>query len=75
MMTGCKQKLFDERELKHHLMNHREHVSSPTRYLKVVDGDKIWEEGQDVLDLQQVALVQKLHGSANVFLILHHMAS
>ena len=56
-------------------MNHRAHVSSPARYLKVVDGDKIWEEGQDVLDLQQVTLVQKLHGSANVLLILHHMAS
>ena len=48
---------------------------SRASYLKVVDGDKVREEGQDVLDLQQVALVQELHGPADVLLVLNHVAS
>ena len=43
--------------------------------LKMVDGDKVWEERQDVFDLEQVAAGQTVHGFLHIFLLLHHMAS
>ncbi len=39
----------------------------------MVDGDKIWEERQDVFNFEQVAAGQTVHGFLYVFLLLHHM--
>lgn len=41
--------------------------------LKVVNGDKVWEEGQDVFDLEQVAAGQTVHGFLHILLLLHHV--
>lgn len=41
--------------------------------LKVVNGDKIWKERQDVFDLEQVAAGQTVHGFLHILLLLHHM--
>lgn len=40
----------------------------------MVNGDKVWKEGQDILYLQQVAAGQTVHGFLHIFLLLHHMA-
>ena len=39
----------------------------------MVNGDKVWEEGKNVLNLEQVTLPLELHRSLDVFLLLHHM--
>ena len=44
-------------------------------YFEVVNGDKVREERQDVLNFEAIALVQKLHGLLDVFLLLNHMSS
>eukprot|EP00051_Salpingoeca_urceolata_P002641 m.51758 g.51758 ORF g.51758 m.51758 type:complete len:516 (+) comp12246_c1_seq1:293-1840(+) len=41
--------------------------------LKMVDGDKVWEKRQNVLDFQQVALLQNSHGLFDVALLLDHV--
>lgn len=41
--------------------------------LKVVNGDKVWKERQDVFDLEQVAARQTVHGLLHVLLLLHHV--
>jgi len=43
--------------------------------LEVVDGDKVGEEGEDVLDLDGRALLQELHCQLDVVLLLDHMFS
>ena len=40
----------------------------------MVNGDKVWKEGQDVLYLQQIAAGQTVHSFLHIFLLLHHMA-
>lgn len=40
----------------------------------MVNGYKVWKEGQDVFDLEQVATGQTVHGFLHIFLLLHHMA-
>ncbi len=39
----------------------------------MVNGDKVWEEGQDVFNLKQVAAGQTVHGFLHIFLLLHYM--
>ena len=41
--------------------------------LEVVDGDKVGEEGEDVLDLDGRALLQELHRQLDVVLLLDHV--
>ena len=41
--------------------------------LEVVDGDKVGEEGEDVLDLDGRALLQELHCQLDVVLLLDHV--
>lgn len=36
-----------------------------TLYLEVIDGDKVWEEGKDVFNLEETALVEEIHGSTS----------
>ena len=43
--------------------------------LEVIDGDEVWEERQDVLDLEEVALVQELHRLLDVLVFLHDVTS
>lgn len=39
----------------------------------MVNGDKVWEEGQDVFNLEQVAAGQTVHGFLYIFLLLNNM--
>lgn len=39
----------------------------------MVNGDKVWEEWQNVFNLEQVAAGQTVHGFLHVFLLLDHM--
>ena len=41
--------------------------------LEVIDGDEVWEERQDVLDLEEVTLVQELHRLLDVLVFLDHV--
>ena len=43
--------------------------------LEVVDGDKVGEEGEDVLNLDGWTLLQELHRQFDVVLLLDHMLS
>ena len=43
--------------------------------LEVVDGDKVGEEGEDVLDLDRGALLQELHCQLDIVLLLDHVFS
>lgn len=40
----------------------------------MVNGDKVREEWQNVLYLEQFTVMQELHGSFHVFLFFHNMA-
>lgn len=40
----------------------------------MINGNKVWKEGQDVFNLEQVAAGQAVHGFLHIFLLLHHMA-
>ena len=39
----------------------------------MVDGDKVREERQNVLDLKELTLLQELHRLLNVILLAHHV--
>lgn len=50
-------------------------MKSSVTDLKVVDGDKVREEWQDVLNFKQVTAGQTVHCFLHILLLLHHMAS
>lgn len=43
-------------------------------YLEMVDSDEVWEERQNVLNVEQWALVEKLHGLLDVLVLLDHVS-
>lgn len=42
-------------------------------YLEMINGDKVREERQNVLDLEEFALVEECHGSFHILFLFHNM--